>query len=399
MKKLLLIIIFSLFAVNAGAWTFNHSFIDPRLLNSSCDTSNGAPVPSGDPITFQCCTQYTCTGRAADGSCAISGPCADGATETATKQGFSQNITLPVVNETCYHPTCYMRAAAQVLSNFSASVQPLTNNTDAIKNSVANLQSGYITTKLNYAFRRYSPLGVGPGGASHPYDELDYTRNYDVGTGTSAMQGLLWAWRMLSPRWQGYWSGASKYEPPGDPSVALRSAGGTLPSVGNSKNIIIISDGIDSDGPDYKPGGRTITPVVANDSQVDGHGSQIKEDDATGGADNSNEIHSMGFHATDDTHQNNVDIFEICDAHAPIQSITRDDYIAVCNRMNAEGIKVNVILYLYGADDNNGSDGRLQACAQITGGEVITDATPANIQTKISTLVADIVTRNIRLIQ
>lgn len=387
MKKILLALLVISLATSANAWVFNHSYVDPNLINNTCTSNN--VTPNGPPSTYSCCIETTCSKRNSKGDC-VTTVCSK--TGTATKQGYSQDVWLPVVNETCYHPTCYTRAVGLVMDR-NEQVQPLTNNADVIYNEVSWLG---VSGQLLYAFRFYQPKGLDENGKqSYATLEVQYPQHWYVPTGTSAMQGLLWSWRMLSNKWQGYWQGQSYWDYNGDSSIAQRAPGGSLPSSSNTKNIVVISDGIDSDGPDYKPGGRTITPVLAG--TVTTPKGTINEDDATVNA-NAPYQQSVGFRAASKEAASSADIYETCDAHAPIASITKQDYINVCTKMRDEGIRVNVILYLYGKDDV--SDGRLEECAHITGGIVLDqDVTPDNIQTKLASLLATIATQQIKLVK
>ncbi len=387
MRKLLLVLAIIAFSTSSYAWTFNHSYIDPNLLNNRC-VGGITATPNGNPHDATCCMQTEC--EIFNGPNCVKTRCVREG--TVQRQSFDQTVSVPIVNETCYHPTCYVRAATQVIYNNP--VQPLTNSTYAITNTVNDLG---IRNLLLYAFRYTTPIGLELNNTQRYFtQEVQYPQKWGVATGTSAMQGLLWSWRMLSPRWQGYWAGRSKFEGADDPNIALRNRGGTLPSVNNSKNVIIISDGIDSDGPDYNPGGRTINSISAG--TITTPQGTVNKDDATLDAAPSLQ-QSPGFRAANSSVRtlSQLDVYETCDANVPLASFTRADYVQVCNSMKAQGIKVNVILYLYGANDI--TDGRLSECANITGGITITDATPANIGTKLRELVAQIVTRNIRLIR
>ena len=152
MTKYLLAIIISAFTTHAQAWTFNHSWVDPNLIHNTCTGSTDA-VQIGADRTEQCCTDRKCLEPASNGNgCAkydyTDSGCNGWATKTITS--FAKHNQVPAVNETCYHPSCNIRAALQILGN-PGGVQPLTNSTASVRKAVNAIN---IETQ-NYAFVLY----------------------------------------------------------------------------------------------------------------------------------------------------------------------------------------------------------------------------------------------------
>lgn len=374
-------------SVNATSFNFNHSWLNPNLQynNPTCGTTDPTN-PTVTENTGTCCVHSTCTGTDASGHC-FRMEC-DGGFIGITTKTYKSLVQVPRVNEYCYHPTCYYRAAAEV-QDFPMPLQPLTNSAATIKTAVLGLTDRKVGAQLGTAFQYRYPheFTLQPTGDKWTYlANLDYMTKWGVGTGTSAMQGLLWSWRVLSKNWQGVWGLQSDYETTGT-GAALRSGANAVPNPSNSKHVIVISDGIDSDGPSYR--NNTIPQALLNPAN-DG---------------------SLGLRRA-----SNVDttpIFETCDAHVPLASITYTDYVnnttnppthpydsskppGVCDRMKAQNVHVNVVLYLYPAQDI--TDSPLIACANMTEGAVYPNSTPATISQDLQDLIASIASHNIRLI-
>ena len=151
---------------------------------------------------------------------------------------------------------------------------------------------------------------------------------YEPGGGTSAFQGLLWSWRMLSSKWQGKWANQSFYEANGLFPDGQADRLANLPSTDLSKHIIIISDGLDNDGAS-NAGIKTneLAPKDDNWNQA-----AVRKDSSFG----------FEFNPANATSQPTG---ETCDAHGPEASITAADYTKICQAMNAEGITVYAIVF------------------------------------------------------
>ena len=405
--KYLVLLIISLVVCgeNSYAWELNHTYVDPDLINNAYHCTPPGPVPSTPfgPVNENddCCKAVECAPGATNpetGLC-YHQICSQPST-TRSQAHTTQPFTIPRVNETCFHPTCYSRVIAG-LKYHPMPVQPLTNSTAVIKEVVTHLTDGNVGGTMGTAFKFDTGLKLDPTGSTNYILGVSYPKLLGTGTGTSAMQGLLWSWRMLSVNWIGVWGRRSDYEQPGDLNIIARQRtlpmADTVPSPDNSKNIIIISDGIDSDGPDYKkPDGSSIPHIQAKPGQ----------DDATASF---TDKQSLGFSRPDE--HTIEELFDTCDAHVPLKSIVYSDYIndpagggtndpskplGICNRIAAQGIKIYVVLYAYTNQDRANSP--LVQCAHLSGGDDIS-AKPEDIVAKMKTLVASIVVRNIRLIK
>jgi len=262
----------------------------------------------------------------------------------------------------CHRYSCYYQALGMVV-NSPLPIQPLTNDLVAIqvlihKNEASgdtnqfNSGSGILTSKLNATTNVYGDPNINNLGT------------IPVGAGTSAIQGLIWAFRVLSPNWKGVWAQKSSYEY----DLKGRDARVNLPSEDNAKHIIMISDGEDNDGPKYKSSYATV--------DADGQG-QIFDWDA---------MEAAG--------ETTAELFGTCDAHAPLESITTQNYIDVCTQMKGKAI-VHAILYDY---DVSKGKSPLQECAEITGGGFYKDIKPADLSNTLNTIFANIASYKIRLI-
>lgn len=362
-------------AATAQAWQLNHSFIDPKLINNTCAAGNPPLTPTGDPFDQQCCLEedIICVDQGPNGFC-YEEACAKWT--TVTYQGHRRDIKVPITNG-CYHPTCYMKVA-QRIGVRDPYAQPLTKNHNVLLHVINSFYD--VSGNIPNSFVWYNYTGdasVSWGGDWWENDSLHFPAYIDAATGTSAMQGLLWSWRFLDPSWRGVWKTPTWREAIGGETEDANLRATTLPSNENSKNIIFVTDGIDSDGPGYKNG--TIPYVEAKDGQDDA----VKDG-----------THSIGYRRPSYI----LDpMFETCDAHVPLASITNADYEAVCTKMKTQGIKVNVVFYLYASQDITNSP--LKRCQEITEGIAITDATPANLQSKLAALLASIATKSIRLVK
>ena len=208
----------------AQAWKFNYTYIDPAvnacppadvthtgecLQRDDCCIELGDCDQWSDPPANTICTHYACRQFAAH-----------------MAQDVTRTVFVPKINETCYRPTCYWRPA--ILEHLGGlHVEPLTNRPATIGRVIDGLTDEKIKPPVGiYPAYYYPPNSYGniiyrkplssndtnPDGINYKFDK------FELSTGTSAMQGLLWSWRMLSPKWQGVWVGRTTYEnsPGGD---------------------------------------------------------------------------------------------------------------------------------------------------------------------------------------
>ncbi len=267
----------------------------------------------------------------------------------------------------CYRYSCYYQAMAYADLNYV--VQPLNKHASIVSSIIAGYANdGRLTAKtgiygrpsdrgidgLSNAGNKFDKRYVVPAGeniADHyrhyenvpgrwnlsnaKPDELiaspEQSKNYEPGGGTSAFQGLLWSWRMLSNKWQGKWANMSYYEANNSlfaDGVADRVS--KLPSAELSKHIILVSDGLDNDG-------------LAN-SEVQSHMSEVIPRNNHFPAVRADSGFGFEFNPQPSTAVHKATA-ETCDAHSPEASITVEDYVKICESMTQQGITVYAIVF------------------------------------------------------
>jgi hypothetical protein len=192
-------------------------------------------------------------------------------------------------------------------------------------------------------------------------------RNIEPGAGTSAFQGLLWSWRMVSNNWKTYWGSQSNYEAAGDASIGKRAT--ELPNPRFLKNIIVISDGADTDG---TVNGALPNTVNTIDNRV---------------------LNESGFGQSLPASSNTL-ARESCDAHAPIPAVSDQDYQDLCDKLYEQGIRVHVIYFGYNGGLTNG---RLGYCAKRTRGLLYNNE--VNLVAAFREIFASIAAQNVRLVE
>jgi hypothetical protein len=388
MKKIFIVLFLLLMTSGpAQAWKFNYTYVEPAMLACTPSVELGPPGVCGGQYDDCCKTLGPCDQWSEPGHVCVHWTCAE--YWPHQKKITPRRIThLPLVNETCFRPSCYWRPAslqkkfvAGTLHN-SLMVQPLTSNTATVSKVIDSMTDDLIantsTVDMYPKYMYPPPSATGPNPGSIYETHLDSSSTnpngihykfdkFELSTGTSAMEGLLWSWRMLSDKWKGVWDIRTAYED----TAFDRSQ---LPAAEDSKNIIVISDGQDSDGPLFYPDVHTM-----NDP------GDVHQDDPHSG---------KGYVFPDvNTFPH---FYHTCDAHNPPDSITDSDYDAVCHKLLDQGIKVHVVLYGYSGSESNE---RLHNCAITTHGQFIPDATPQNLSQVLQTLFASIAHQKIKLIK
>lgn len=347
--------------------------------------------------------------------------CRSGTIWQHTYNNYQLRMADYFISHLCYRPSCYYQAIKY--ANEAYYIQPLTENANFALAAINSINLAKLnTSRVNVYGSQGSTKDVSFRGGSTGYsvqDGLDFrpTPNgsditnivnkgangvhiqttppryrsplftgtnflaprtsddmpdIEPGGGTSAIQGLLWSWRLVSNNWEGRWSGVTSNYGAATPA--------NLPDRANLKNIIIISDGADTDG--------YVDPVTGNNvtagTTVNVSGGRIYYDGRVN--------NEMGQALT--PLANNL-AGESCDAHSPIQSITAADYQNLCNQLYDQGIRVHVIYYGYSAPPSG--DQKLGYCAARTRGLIFNNET--NLANAFNQIFAAIAAQNVRLVK
>ena len=344
---------------------FNKSYIHPGVM-SNC----GAPeeVTSSYKEDYsKCCTKWEDRGDTCkrNGRNRIDYVCDNEDNNGKWFRVTNYKYNYRKITDECFRPSCLYQAAA-FIEKAPIPVQPLTEDKNVLYRALDGFGGvGLLDSNLDKTINAY-----GEASDYRNMQQIPGPSTWEVGAGTSALQGILWSWRMLTNEWKGVWKERSNYETD-NISASKRLS---LPDPDHSKYIIIVSDGKDTDGIGYK-GNFTIIPDTES-------GPGIVLPGNSGG---------------------NVP-FENCDAHVPTYSLAKDGtpadgeytaYKKTCDAIAQDGVKIYAILY----DANYTSNEALQYCATKTGGAVYPGVSPAEFEATLKQIFAKVIKDQVMLVR
>lgn len=383
----------AVFVTGAKAYDVNYSHVNPAAYRTQW--TNFCPLAGQDigpkvgnniligSHRIGCEEQYACDGsdddHDKDDTCTRC-ECNNHINTYAGTQYQYQKFNDFFTTNMCYRLSCYYQAMAY--TNLNYVVQPLNKHANIVRSIISQYASDGRLTSQTGVHGVASDTGLGPisdggkwakrfshkslapdaagGGVISPNGDLLSYRHYqngkynsdntvpgeiipspreiklyEPGGGTSAFQGIVWSWRMLSNKWNGKWANQSYYEAQGLFPDGQADRATKLPSAELSKHIIVISDGIDNDGLDN-------AAVVAADNTNAQPGIVLPNDPAYTAARTDS---GFGFDFNPLDSRPGRPQGETCDAHAPEASITKEDYVKVCEEMTKQGITVYAIVF------------------------------------------------------
>ncbi|PIR33328.1 MAG: hypothetical protein COV36_02945 [Alphaproteobacteria bacterium CG11_big_fil_rev_8_21_14_0_20_44_7] len=225
--------------------------------------------------------------------------------------------------------TEYINGKKEIEIHESFPVQPLTSEVTVLKQVIERFGADYYLYDENKSLNQDRVRNY--------QRRLNGAQGFSRFSKTSSIHGLMWAWFLLNNDWKDKWDIASLHESYCDQPAAVvgtsgcKNKGGIslksrtdadLPSNENFKHIILIADGYDNDGHEAPE-------------------SHINEDPGEG----------KGF-------------YNACDAYAPVERLSINQYLDVCNRIKEDDIKIHMITYEFtpGGEDGVGRN-RFRECA------------------------------------